>query len=51
MGYRKYKGFYIQNNTTRYGGRQWTIYDSNGHWVRNCSTLKECIERIDNQTI
>jgi hypothetical protein len=46
-----YKGFIIENNTTRHGGKQYSIYDSNGKWIRNCDTKKECKERIDNQTL
>lgn len=48
---RFYKGFIIENNTTRHGGKQWTIYNINGEWLRNCKTLKECINRIDTQTV
>lgn len=51
MKCREYKGFIIENNCTRCGGKQWTIYNSNGQWLRNCKTLKECMERIDNQTV
>lgn len=48
---RTYKDFIIENNCTRQGGRQWTIYNLNGQWLRNCKTLKECIRRIDNQEV
>lgn len=46
-----YKGFIIECNTTRYGGRQYSIYGKDGLWLRNCRTKKECKERIDNQTV
>lgn len=41
-----YKGYTIEDNTTRYGGKQYTIYDSRGYFVMNCTTKKECKERI-----
>lgn len=50
MKQENYKGFIIEDNTTRYGGKQYTIYDSNGKFVRNCETKKECKERINNNT-
>lgn len=51
MKYRQYKGFTIENCTTRHGGPQWAIYNSNGQWLRNCTTLKECKARIDCQEV
>lgn len=44
-----YKGFIIEDNTTRYGGKQYTIYNEKGLFVMNCKTKKECKERIDKQ--
>lgn len=46
-----YKGFIIENNTTRHGGKQYSIYGCDGIWLRNCKTKKECKERIDTQTV
>lgn len=41
-----YNGFYIAKWKSR-----WQIYNSNGEVLRKCKTLKECKERIDNQTV
>jgi len=46
-----YKGYMIEDNSTRYGGKQYSIYNSNGLWVRNCNTKKECKERIDTNNL
>ena len=43
----EYKGFIIENNTTRHGGKQFTIYNKNELFVMNCNTKKECKEKID----
>ena len=51
MKERIYRDFIIVNNSSRYGGQHWTIYNLNGQWLRNCKTLKECKERIDTQTV
>lgn len=42
---RIYKGFGIVKN-----GSRWEIWTA-GVMVRACKTLKECKERIDNQTV
>lgn len=52
----EHKGFFIENNCTgrdlgRVAIREYTIYDKNGVFLRNCKTIKECKERIDTQTI
>ena len=44
-----YKGYIIEDNTTRWGGKQYTIYDEKELFVMNCGTKKECKEKINMQ--
>ena len=42
-----YKDFSIE----KLGAGKWGIHNLNGVLLRTCKTKKECIERIDNQTV
>ena len=42
-----YNDFLIE----KLGAGKWGIYNLNGVLFRICKTKKECIERIDNQTV
>jgi hypothetical protein len=41
-----YKGFIIKK-----GYCEWFIFNLNGQMLRGCKTKKECIKRIDEQTV
>ena len=42
-----YKDFLVE----KLGAGKWGIYNLNGVLLRTCKTKKECLERIDNQTV
>jgi hypothetical protein len=46
MKQENYKGFIIEDNTTRYGGKQYTVYDEQELFVRNFDTKKDAKEFI-----
>jgi hypothetical protein len=42
-----YKGFIIEDNTTRYGGKQYSVYNNRELWVGNFDTKKAAKEFIN----
>lgn len=45
--YVSYKGYFIEDNSTRWGGKQFSIYNGLGFWIENCKSKKACKEIID----
>lgn len=44
-----YKGYIIEDNTTRYGGKQFSVYDRRELWIGNFNTKKKAKEFIDKE--
>lgn len=44
-----YKGYIIEDNTTRYGGKQFTVYNERELFVGNFNTKKEAKELISKE--